>query len=88
MCEQELVPVKNGVYVFEMADFGIYKIWHADKYECTKCGASIVTGFANEPTFEHFEDGFNDFVIKLMASPDNTIVYNYGRNGKYRSIGK
>ena len=33
-CQVELHAVENGVYILEMADFGPYKLWNADKWGC------------------------------------------------------
>ena len=84
-CEQELIPTKNGVYVFEMCDFGVYEIWMADLWGCTSCDYSVVSGFANGPIKHHFDDDFEDYVLKLKNNSDVQIIHNYGRYGKYKS---
>ena len=57
-CEVEMRPEKNDVGVLDMADFGPYKLWSADKYKCPKCGYEIVVGFGDDRIAEHYEDSF------------------------------
>jgi len=60
-CSVNMRCEKNGVEVLDIASFGPYKIWAADKYKCPKCGNEVVVGFAREG-IEHFEEGFQELV--------------------------
>jgi len=53
-------PAKNGVAIEEGrpiagGEWGPYKLWQADLYECRGCGTQIVTGFGRGPVAEHYE---------------------------------
>ncbi len=48
-CQIDFRPSKNGVELVDYADFGPYKIWEADEWECPGCHTKIVTGFADQP---------------------------------------
>ena len=62
-CQVEMRPEKNGVGVLDMADFGSYKIWDADKWKCPKCNHEIVVGFGQRAIAEHYEgECFEHFV--------------------------
>jgi len=71
-CEIELKPLRNGVYVVEM--FGDtpapYKIWHADLWGCTNCGARIVPmqSYGKAPLAEHWQDGFKDMYENILKA--------------------
>jgi len=64
----EMRPKKNGVYVIEMADFGPYKVWHADLWECPKCGHLTIAGFGTEPMAEHYDEKFQKVLECAKAS--------------------
>lgn len=68
----EMRPKKNGVYVIEMAEFGPYKVWLSDLWECPKCGHQVIAGFGIEPVAEHFEEKFAKALETAKAS---THVY-------------
>ena len=76
-CQVEFRPTTNGVKVIEYASFGPYKIWEADEWECPKCLALVVTGFAQEPRAEHFEDGFDDLLSRFKKSCPNLIRHDF-----------
>jgi len=61
-CRVEMRPETNGIGVLDMANFGPYKIWHADKWKCPKCGYEIVMGFGSMAVAEHYEDSFEGLV--------------------------
>lgn len=61
-CGVEMRPETNGVGLLDMADFGPYQIWDADKYKCPTCGYEIVVGFGQAAIAEHFEESFNQQV--------------------------
>lgn len=56
-CHFEMIPEENGVGLLDMASFGPYKIWEADKYKCPGCGHEVVVGFPSHGT-DHSEDYF------------------------------
>jgi hypothetical protein len=35
-----------------------YKVWIGDEWICRGCGHLIITGVANQPVSEHYQDGF------------------------------
>ncbi len=79
-CQVELRCEKSGIAVVEMARAcgtpeGPYQIWHADLYKCPVCGAEIVTGFANEPLAQHWEDHF--YEVLEAEKQYNRVIYSY-----------
>lgn len=66
----EMRPRKNGVYVIEMADFGPYKVWLADLWECPKCGHQTIAGFGIEALAEHYEAKFQG-VLEMAKTSDH-----------------
>ncbi|MBA7474258.1 hypothetical protein ES707_09606 [subsurface metagenome] len=75
-CQIELRVVKNGVTVIDMA-------WQppkpavlisADLFECPVCRKQIVSGFAQKPLAEHYEDKFEHWLQRAL---ERTHVYNY-----------
>jgi len=52
-CSTEYVPLKNGVFVCEVADFGPYKIWHTDMIYCPICKHTIISGFGADAIVCH-----------------------------------
>lgn len=55
-CQREFRPQTIGVRVLDMAEFGPYKLWMADVYQCPVCGAEIVYGFADKPFAQAGDD--------------------------------
>ena len=54
-CQVEMRPETNGVGVLDMASFGPYKIWDADKWQCPGCKYEIVVGFGSQALAEHYQ---------------------------------
>ena len=74
-CEVELEPVTTGTTVVETASFGIYKVWHADTWQCPHCGTEIVAGFAKEPIRDdHYAPDFSAWAEQFIAS-SRRVVY-------------
>lgn len=65
---REMSPKKNGVYVIEMADFGPYKVWMADLWECPRCAYQVIAGFPPVTLAEHYEDSFAKHLETAKAS--------------------
>lgn len=61
-CGVELKPGTNGVGLLDMADFGPYQVWDADKYKCPTCGYEIVVGFAQAAISAHYNQNFTKVV--------------------------
>lgn len=61
-CQVEMRCRESGVGCLDMANFGPYKIWDSDFYECPKCGYQILTGFGKEAMSEHYMDNFDHTV--------------------------
>lgn len=71
-CQRFFRAKKNGYFFTEMmpkftnAEPGTsdpnswkpYKLWCGDLWECQGCGTQIVSGVANVPIAEHFQDNF------------------------------
>jgi len=58
-CGVEMRPERNGVGILDMADYGPYQIWDADKYKCPECGYEIVVGFGCNAIAEHYQGHFS-----------------------------
>lgn len=51
------VPIEEGMPKPD-GDWGPYKLWMADLYECPECGVQIIAGFGspyNWPLAEHYQ---------------------------------
>ena len=55
-CQTEMKPETNGVGVLDIADFGPYKIWDADKWKCPKCGIEVIIGFGEQAIAHHYQE--------------------------------
>ena len=73
-CERFMIVHSIGVIVFEMADFGIYKIWSADEEQCPKCKRVVVSRWAQKPLMIHHQEGFQEYVQKLLYAESNEEV--------------
>jgi DNA-directed RNA polymerase subunit RPC12/RpoP len=67
MCNKRMHP-NSAVTAIEMADFGPYKLWHADEYECDKCGTRVLAGFAQRAYAEHFQSRFPELLKQAEAN--------------------
>jgi len=80
-CNTEYVPLKNGVYVCEVADFGPYKIWHTDMIYCPICNHAIVSGFGANAIVCHFEGAeFQEYLKE--------VKFFFGYNDQSRKVAK
>jgi hypothetical protein len=62
-CKKFLRIVKNGVNIEEGMptrgdEWGPYKLWKADLYECPECKVQLACGFGQGPIAEHFESDY------------------------------
>jgi hypothetical protein len=75
-CEVEFQCEKNGVKVIELMNHNQspYKIWDTDKWKCPICGIEVIAGFAQAPLMEHYQEGFNNYIMECQARGDE-IVY-------------
>jgi hypothetical protein len=72
-CNLEMRPAKNGQPVESMTEEGPYQLIMGDKYQCPECGADVVTGLANKPMAEHFQENYGE-LREACASRDGAIV--------------
>ena len=68
-CQRFFRVKRNGIHVLEGKpivhgalsgtkedhNWAPYKMWRADLWQCEGCGATIASGFANNPMWEDFE---------------------------------
>lgn len=75
-CQTELRPLENGIAVIDMAwqSPKPAAVIQADLYECPGCKAQIVSGFAEQPLAEHYQDKFEP---RLRNARGRTHIYNY-----------
>jgi len=66
-CRLAMQPLKNGVIVEEMADFGGYKLWQADSWKCPSCDDRVIVGFGRTPLSEHWMPNWK---AEIKANPD------------------
>jgi len=59
-CQVEMRCIKNDFYAVLMANEPPepYQIWASDKWACPKCGIEILTGFAQKPVAESWQEAF------------------------------
>ncbi len=68
-CRIELRSKTNGIMTIEMADFGPYKLWLADLWECPECHAEVILGFAHHRLAEHYEPDFAGALARAESKP-------------------
>lgn len=66
---QRLMTAQRAIAAIEMADFGPYKLWSADLYQCKGCNNEVVAGFADCAYAEHFEQHFAE-ALKVAVESD------------------
>ena len=57
-CLAHFKPIKLGLTLEMVADWGSYYKIKADLYECS-CGNQIYTAYAKERLMEHWEQGYD-----------------------------
>lgn len=82
-CQRFFRMVKSGFYFVEGMPVGPgtapagtaepgkwkpYKIWSGDRWRCPGCNAEIISGVAQQPTAEHYEQDFNHYLRTLNAT--------------------
>ena len=72
-CGSEYVPLKNGYWVCEVADFGPYKLWRADLVYCKQCKKAVISGFGQE-SIDHHVPMFKDIL------PEVKIFFGYNKD--------
>lgn len=60
-CAKFFRPKKNGVILEEgrplnreQSEWGPYKMWRVDLWECPSCGIQVTAGAGSNPTAEHY----------------------------------
>ena len=86
-CRRSLYPVKNGVLYVEVFDDGDvrdapYAAYHCDKWGCHYCDTVILRGFAKEPCYGHWKEGFQKFLDNYQGE----IIYEKLRGPELRYI--
>ena len=66
-CRVSYVPLKNGVYVLELAGERPYKLWNADSWKCPRCGHMAIGGFGSRAR-EHFDAHFAEEAIRAYEA--------------------
>ena len=64
-CKVEYFVKKQGVYVVSM-----YKIYHADLWECPGCGHQIIGGFGDGALAEHYESSFENILSNVRMNKE------------------
>jgi hypothetical protein len=61
-CQVVMRIKKTGADVEEMSGPEIpYRIWSADVFSCSSCGAEVITGFGTTPMAEHYQPKYEKF---------------------------
>ena len=69
MCNVVMQADQNGIIVEMMmgdSSKGYYKV-AADTFRCPTCNHVIVTSFARVPVAEHFEEGYDRYVVDIQG---------------------
>ena len=75
---QKMVFTVSGVVALEFKDRARtqpYKLWHADLYECGKCGCQILADFGQVPYLEEFEPNFYEKLNELKNKGKKIIEF-------------
>ena len=77
LCEVELRPETNGVYVVDLMDRNTqpYRLTAADLWKCPRCGYEVVLGFAGEAFMYHHEGDIQGKLNELVAA-GAVVIYN------------
>ncbi len=77
-CLKFMKPRTNGIIVEErmpthrpdptQTDWGPYKLWEADLWQCPRCKQQIIMGWGRQAFAEHHEDDYSDKVNKIEAA--------------------
>lgn len=54
-CGREMSSVQPVVVELHARSIGAYQQWHGDQYTCDECGATIVAGYGDGPSWQHFQ---------------------------------
>ena len=81
-CEVDMRPFKNGVALLDMALWGPYKIWEADLWQCPICGHEVIVGFGEQPIYEHYQEGFEDWV--KSCKEHNRLYYSREQDARQK----
>ena len=78
-CLVRMRVARNGVRVITRLDLGGKKnvpgsVQHCDRYECPKCGAQVLKGFARDATF-HWEEKFTEHLKEAEGHTLNDDLF-------------
>jgi hypothetical protein len=81
-CAKFFRRIKSGVVVEEgmptdrdQKEWGPYKLWRADLFECPQCKTQVIAGFAQHNFAEHYQD---DYAEKRDKEPPIVTVNDCG----------
>lgn len=72
-CGKQMYIVKAGRVVVEMRRIvgeqqKAYRLWNADILGCSKCGYSVIAGFAERPYAREGDEGFETMAQTALAT--------------------
>lgn len=73
-CRKMFGKKKNGVPLEEGmpragGEWGSYKLWMGDLWQCEGCGAEIVVGFGLAPVAEHYQANYPEMLARFGNPP-------------------
>lgn len=78
VCRVPMVPTQNGVSVEALSAIGSYYKIEADVYSCPECAIEVITGFADRPYAEQFQEGYQaggcDVRVQLERRKEKTTA--------------
>jgi hypothetical protein len=75
-CRIEMGMYRCGVTVLEKDGERDYRLWQADEWECSQCGARVITGYAAQP-IEHFDLRFAPALEAATRAGTLRILYEH-----------
>ena len=67
-CGIRMEKIESGIVVFEMAGERVYKIWHADLFNCSICNNKIIGDFADSPIATEWTDNYQITIKKYECT--------------------
>ncbi len=82
-CECDLNPQPDEVYCVETRgeERRPFRIWHADKWKCPKCGVEFISGYGFMPLAVEDEAGDSEVVeyLEKLYEQNEKVVFTHER---------
>jgi competence CoiA-like predicted nuclease len=73
-CSVFMRCAKTGTHVMTVSKNGPYELWHADRFECPKCNASVAVNYGDQPVARHFDDAFDAHIEHAQCADEELFT--------------